>query len=52
MHDLCNNTTGTERAAELASQLNGMCHFFAIKRERRSIPDEMISLTAGKTDSL
>lgn len=45
----CNNTTGHDWDAVLASQLNGLCHFFDIKRERGSIPDQIISTTAGES---
>jgi len=45
----CNNTTGHDWDAVLASQLNGLCHFFDVKRERGSIPDQTISTTAGET---
>jgi HNH endonuclease len=45
----CNDTTGHSWDAELAAQLNGLCHFFAIKRDRGSIPAETITTTAGET---
>lgn len=48
----CNNTTGRDWDAELASQLNGMCHFFAIKRDRGSVPAEVVDTTAGETFKL
>src|SRR5580693_8848972 len=38
----CNDTTGQNWDAELAAQLNGLCHFFAIKRDRGAIPVETI----------
>jgi hypothetical protein len=45
----CNDTTGHDWDAELAEQLNGLCHFFAIKRDRGSIPAEIVNTTAGET---
>jgi len=45
----CNNTTGRDWDAKLASQLNGMCHFFAIKRDRGSVPAEVVDTTTGET---
>jgi HNH endonuclease len=45
----CNNSTGHDWDAELAGQLNGLCHFFAIERDRGSIPSEAINTTAGET---
>ncbi|MGD7070168.1 HNH endonuclease [Acetobacter malorum] len=44
----CNNKTGHEWDSVLASQLNGLCHFFDIKRERGVIPDQVITTTAGE----
>jgi hypothetical protein len=46
-HD--NNTTGRTWDAELASQLNGLCHLFWIKRERGEIPEETVTTSAGET---
>lgn len=48
----CNDVTGHKWDAELAAQLNGLCHFFAIERERGSIPPETINTTAGETFKL
>ena len=45
----CNDTTGQNWDAELAAQLNGLCHFFAIKRDRGAIPVETVTTTAGET---
>jgi hypothetical protein len=45
----CNDTAGHDWDAELAAQLNGLCHFFAIKRDRGEIPVETITTTAGET---
>ena len=45
----CNDTTGHNWDAELAAQLNGLCHFFTIKRDRGAIPAETITTTAGET---
>jgi hypothetical protein len=45
----CNDTTGQNWDAELAAQLNGLCHFFAIKRDRGAVPIETITTTAGET---
>jgi hypothetical protein len=45
----CNDTTGRNWDAELAAQLNGLCHFFAIKRDRGVIPPETVTTTAGET---
>ena len=47
--DDCNNTTGHQWDAELAAQLNGLCHFFDIERDRGSIPAQKIKTTAGET---
>lgn len=44
----CNDTTGQNWDAQLAGQLNGLCHFFAIKRDRGAIPVETITTTAGE----
>jgi HNH endonuclease len=45
----CNSTTGQTWDAELAAQLNGLCHFFDIKRDRNVIPAETVTTTAGET---
>lgn len=45
----CNNVTGEQWDAELASQLNGYCLFFEIKRERGFIPSQIVRTTAGET---
>jgi hypothetical protein len=45
----CNDGTGQNWDAELAAQLNGLCHIFAIKRDRGSIPVEDVTTTAGET---
>lgn len=45
----CSDRTGQNWDAELAAQLNGLCHFFAIKRDRGAIPVETITTTAGET---
>jgi hypothetical protein len=45
----CNDMTGRNWDAELAAQLNGLCHFFAIERDRGAIPVETITTTAGET---
>jgi hypothetical protein len=45
----CNDLTGHDWDAELASQLNGLCHFFAIQRDRGAIPAEVVGTTAGET---
>jgi HNH endonuclease len=44
----CNDTSGQHWDAELAKQLNGLCHFFAIKRDRGSIPADIVTTTAGE----
>jgi HNH endonuclease len=48
----CDDVAGHKWDAELAAQLNGLCHFFAIERERGSIPPETINTTAGETFKL
>jgi hypothetical protein len=45
----CNDVTGHDWDAELASQLNGLCHFFAIQRDRGAIPAVVVGTTAGET---
>ena len=45
----CNNTTGSAWDAELARQLNALCHFFEIARERGEPPAETVTTTAGET---
>jgi hypothetical protein len=45
----CNDVTGHDWDAELASQLNGLCHFFAIQRDRGAIPAEVVGTSAGET---
>lgn len=44
-----NNTTGSDWDAELASQLNGLCHIFAVQRDRGDIPDEVVKTTNEET---
>ncbi len=44
-----NNKTGSDWDAELASQLNGLCHIFGIKRVRGETPDQTVETTAGET---
>ncbi|MBO1358478.1 HNH endonuclease [Acetobacter sacchari] len=44
----CNNTSGHKWDAELAAQLNGLCHLFDIRRERGELPMLTIRTTAGE----
>jgi hypothetical protein len=43
-----NNMAGRTWDAELASQLNDLCHLFAIQRERGEIPEEVVTTTADE----
>ena len=47
--ETCNHKYGTSWDAELASQLNGLCHFFEVKRERGEPPPESVTTTAGES---